>query len=321
MSDRASVRNWLDELDELVDDLAERINTHRNRLAKSESTTRYALIDPLLSKIGWKLADPSQVLTEYVTESGKRLDYAMWSDKRICLVVEAKALGKDLGDEEATQAIAYCYKTGCRHYVVTNGDSWEGYDLYANGDLDEKREFDFSVSRRRGIMDLFWLWPGNFESTTALPKLHRKSNDERNSAHDGPAPSHQSAASGVVGTPLPQVVYKNGLSAPSRLVFPDGTTKDVSKSWASIQPATVQWLLDTNQLRSLPLRNKRTGTYLVNETSKKKNGDEFLAPHQVREGIWIDMKFGPAAHLKKAQQILDACDVDPNTVKVSSDST
>ena len=65
---------WLDELNDLVDELSKRINMHRDRLARSESTTRYALIDPLLAKIGWRLADPSHILTEYVTEESNRLE-------------------------------------------------------------------------------------------------------------------------------------------------------------------------------------------------------------------------------------------------------
>ena len=56
---------WLDELKDLVEELRQRIRDHREVLDKSESTTRYALIDPLLTKVGWRLADPSHVLTEY----------------------------------------------------------------------------------------------------------------------------------------------------------------------------------------------------------------------------------------------------------------
>ena len=102
MSEGGSIKNWLDELNELVDELAKRINMHRDRLGKSESTTRYALIDPLLSKIGWNLADPNQVLTEYVTKSAKRLDYAMWYDNRVCLVVEGQTSTPRLGRRRIT---------------------------------------------------------------------------------------------------------------------------------------------------------------------------------------------------------------------------
>ena len=316
MSEGGSIKSWLDELNELVDELAKRINMHRDRLGKSESTTRYALIDPLLSKIGWNLADPNQVLTEYTTESNKRLDYAMWSQKRVCLVVEAKALGKDLGDEEANQAIQYCYRTGCQHYVVTNGDRWEGYDLYAKGELSEKREFNFSVTERPTIMDIFWLWPGNFEGATAPPKLHQRQSNEPPSVAGHQAPLPQSPTLAVEGgTPLPEVEYRVGMGKPRGLVFPDGKTKDVSKSWTAVQPATVEWLVDTGRLRSLPLSNKR-GTHLVNETPTRKDGSKFLHPRKVREGIWMDMNGAPPHHLRRAQEILEACGIDPNAVRL-----
>ncbi len=318
MSDGASTKSWLDELNDLIDELAKRINTHRDRLVKSESTTRYALIDPLLSKIGWNLADPSQVLTEYTppkrfaAEKPPRLDYAMWSEGRVCLVVEAKPLDKDLGDEESDQAMAYCFKTQCQHYVVTNGKQWTGYDLDPNLDVDEQRVFDFSVTEQREIMELLWLWPGNFRGKTARPRLHQKTDEERPSVPDRLAPLPPSPR---VGTPLGELVYKKGMSRPHRLAFPGGTTTDLFRRWARIQPATVEWLIHTGRLESLPLQNKR-GTYLVNKAPTRANGDQFLSPREVRDGVWIDTHFAPANHLKKAQEILEACGIDPSTVRV-----
>ena len=56
---------WLDELNDLVVELSTKIDQHREILQKSESSTRYCLIDPLLTALGWDLSDPAQVLTEY----------------------------------------------------------------------------------------------------------------------------------------------------------------------------------------------------------------------------------------------------------------
>ena len=67
---------WLDELNDLVDELSTKIDRHQETFRKSESATRYCLIDPLLTKLGWDLSDPAQVLTEYKSGNG-RADYAM----------------------------------------------------------------------------------------------------------------------------------------------------------------------------------------------------------------------------------------------------
>ena len=302
-----------DELRDLVDNLRERINTHRDILTRSESTTRYALIDPILEKIGWRLEDPAHVLTEYVNEEGKRSDYTMWHGKKLCLVVEAKALGRPLSSDELNQAMNYCYKEGCQYFVVTNGDIWEGYDLYSQGNLREKRRFNFSVTGRQEIMELFWLWPGNFEGrqgTPARPKLHSSRKKEPDSSRE--STSHEPLPSGVA---LPKFLCEPGMK-PCRLVFPDGDTKDVSKSWASVQVATVEWLIDTKRLTRCPLKNKRTGTYLVNDEPSKKDGSKFPASKEVREGFWINTKFGSKNHLKQAEQMLRACDVDPSAVRI-----
>ena len=55
---------WLDDLNELVDTLKQRIEQHKDVLGKNETATRYALIDPLLTALGWDLQDPGQVQTE-----------------------------------------------------------------------------------------------------------------------------------------------------------------------------------------------------------------------------------------------------------------
>ena len=313
---------WLDELKELVDELRQRIDKHGHVLDKSESTTRYALIDPLLAKIGWRLADPSHVLTEYVIENGKRLDYAMWDDRgKMCLVVEAKSLDKQV-DSETDQAIQYCYRSGCQYFVVTNGDQWKGYDLLAEGDLSEKLQFDFSVTNPAGIMELFWLWPGNFEGTTVPPKLlHQQPNNAKRASagaqgdrHSPPSPR----STPTVGTPLPEVPYKRrGMGKPRRLRFPNGAAEDMA-SWRSVQSATVGWLVDTRKMTICPVKNKH-GTVLVNDTAKRPDGNDILHPLEVRKGFWIDANLGPANHLRRAQEILDACDVDPTTVRLELD--
>ena len=165
---------WLDDLDELVAELAQRINEHRSVLTKSESTTRYALINPLLAGLGWDLSDPHQVLTEYeasYASDDKRhyADYVMWHGKRPCLVVEAKSLGTRLATGDALdQGTKYCNRLGSQHFVLTDGDRWEAHDR-----ADPRKpvfEFDVTGARNRSVIELLWLWRGNFKGTPTRPQ-------------------------------------------------------------------------------------------------------------------------------------------------------
>ena len=57
-----------------------------------EDKTRKQLIDPMLKALGWDLSDPKQVRVEYMTNNGKRADYAFFrtGKERPIVIVEAK---------------------------------------------------------------------------------------------------------------------------------------------------------------------------------------------------------------------------------------
>ena len=316
---------WLDELDELRDVLRRRINDHYAALAGSESTVRYALVNPLLTALGWDLEDPSRVRTEYRVDQfpqkdGKLtlgfLDYVLMQDQQRLLVVEAKALGKPLDDERVDQCIRYCHRYGPGHFVVTNGRQWQGYYLFAQGGTSENQDFVFDMDDSP-TMDLLWLWPGNFRTdrrARPVPKPRREVSEEQTAIAPS-LPSAQPSAATTSGVPLSDVNYEPGMSNPRRLIFPDGKTKDVTKSWASVQPATAEWLIDDGYVKGLPLRN-RQGTYLLHKEPKKKTGKPFRkdSAREVRKNHWIDMNFGPKGHLTKAMELLESCEVDPATV-------
>ena len=118
----------LDGLFNLVNELRERIETHGGQLRSNEMQTRYALIDPLLRELGWDTSDPALVTPEY-SASGGRADYALLSDGRPVVMVEAKRLGEDL-QGAVTQGITYCIGQGTPHFAVTDGQRWEIYETH-----------------------------------------------------------------------------------------------------------------------------------------------------------------------------------------------
>lgn len=301
---------WLDELDQTVRALADRIKQHERTLRGNEQATRYALIDPLLTTLGWNLADPSEVVAEYPLE-GRRVDYAMLYDGEPYLLVEAKKLGDQLS--RATDQVAqYAMVAGVRFVVLTNGRRWMGYSL---GKVGDKQVFEFNVTAPK-VLELLWLWHGNFKGRTTRPNLHEQSDDVTVSiSTTRPVASSGRRTLAIVGVSLPDVNYTKGMRNPRRLVFPDGEEKDVSKSWSSIQLATAEWLIDHKHVTNLPLCNSR-GTYLMHKEPKKKNGSRFTRGKEVRDDHWIDMDLVIVQHLKRATELLSVCNVDPNTVRL-----
>lgn len=307
---------WLDELEQMVRTLADRIRQHGHTLRGNELATRYALIDPLLVSLGWNLADPSEVVAEYRLGDGgdRRVDYAMLYDGRPYLLVEAKNLGERLL-KAAEQAGQYALTTSAQFVVLTNGQHWEGYSLGGR----DKRVFEFDVARSDSVaLDLLWLWRGNFKGRTVEPKLRTPSGEAAVSTSTATAPT--SPKHTASGEPLPAVTYAKTMNKPRRLVFPDGTLKDVSRSWASVQPATAEWLIDNNHVhaKNLPLCNKG-GTHLLHSSPTRRDGIAFKSHREVRKGYYIDTNFAPANQLRKAKELLESCGVDPNTVRLEFD--
>ncbi|MCY3681254.1 MAG: hypothetical protein OXH16_07645 [Gemmatimonadetes bacterium] len=137
----------LENLLKLIEKLQKRIDSHSDSLRQSEALTRYALIDPLLRELGWDTEDPDVVVPEY-SSGGGRVDYALLAGSKPVMMVEAKRLGRSLGDG-LKQAVNYALdetNIKARYFSVTDGVCWAIYDtnkpandmLAASFDLNEK---------------------------------------------------------------------------------------------------------------------------------------------------------------------------------------
>ncbi len=87
----------LDPLVNVIETLKERIQAHGATLRESETRTRMALIDPLLSALGWDISDPAVVTPEYAAGGG-RADYALLSpDGRPAGLNRGEEVGRGAG--------------------------------------------------------------------------------------------------------------------------------------------------------------------------------------------------------------------------------
>ncbi len=311
----------LNEINEVVGKLKGHIDLHGDALSRNEIATRYALIDPLLTALGWDVSDPAQVQPEYSTGAG-RADYAMLAGRdEPSLVIEAKKLGRFIGDG-IDQSIMYCMKENIPYFVVTNGERWAAYETYRRTPINEKRLVEFSISdpTQSTVMKALWLWRGNFELDSpvkpTLPENLKLGPTTPPVPPPMPPDPKQSSQQAARGVPLSEFEGRSGGTPPAALIFPDGTEKSVDQWWYQMQLATVEWLTETGRLTAghCPIATQY-GAYLVNTSPHRSDGKEFSNGVLVN-GLWIDKGKSARDHVKTVKQILTHLGVDLTQVRV-----
>ena len=85
-----------------VEVIRKRIQQVRDRKELiGEQNTKAALIDPLLTAMGWELQEIDEVRREYRRKpQDNPVDYTIFLNRTACLLIEAKSREKDLGDRK-----------------------------------------------------------------------------------------------------------------------------------------------------------------------------------------------------------------------------
>ena len=274
----------LESLLKLVEQLQRRIATHGDALRQNEALTRYVLIDPLLRELGWDTADPAQVVAEYKSGSSSA-DYALLSNGRPIMIVEAKKLGTQLQDA-VSQVINYCTQEGYDYFAVTDGGRWEVYETHKRGNLKEKivTTFDVRSSSADICLQALALWrpsvqadrvaegqapimgivPNNTDSLKTPPQSTPPSRDENK------------------WQPISELNPQPGSTPPVEVRFPNSSIASVTR-WNSILVEVVRWLINENHLNAshCPIQLPNSKVYRVAGTPVHPNGKEFRSQEQV----------------------------------------
>ena len=128
-------------LETVIQRLRDRIqDTRSRRLSIGEQNTKIALINPLLTALGWDLENLDEISMEYRRKSQDNpVDYALFLFRTPCLFVEAKSLDADLTDRRwISQTLGYATVVGVEWCVLTNGDEYRLYNAHAPVDVDDK---------------------------------------------------------------------------------------------------------------------------------------------------------------------------------------
>ena len=138
-------------LEDVVDKLRKKILGFRDRKELIvEENTKGALIEPLLSALGWDVQELEEVHREYKRKSkDKPVDYALFVNREPRLFIEAKGLDQDLTNRKwASQIMGYAATAGVKWCILTDGDEYRLLNASAEVDVDEKlfRTIRISIS-------------------------------------------------------------------------------------------------------------------------------------------------------------------------------
>ncbi len=152
----------------VIETIRRRIEAHRQSLQQNETRTRTALIDPLLTALGWDVSDPGLVTPEYNVGQG-RADYALINGSDIipAAIVEAKKLNYALNNDERMQMLNYANARGVRYAALTDGDIWELYEVFKQAPLEGRRRLSVKITSTPAhqlALQLLLLWRPNLAS-------------------------------------------------------------------------------------------------------------------------------------------------------------
>lgn len=304
----------LESLLKLAETLKGRISDHNSALSASETLTRYALIDPLLRELGWDTSDPSAVVPEYSSGSG-RADYALMSSGRPAMMVEAKKLGTPLRDRVLEQGIGYCLMEGTPHFTITDGARWEIYRAFIpDTPIDERRivEFDLSAdSPAVFCLNALALWRPSVESGSVAagqPSVIEKEQPIVIPIPPPPPPGDW--------RPLNELDAKNTENRkPSEMLFPDGSRAELNV-WVNLPLKAVDWLSTNGHLTrgNCPIKSGRS-RHVVHTSPNHGNGKAFKQARQAN-GFYIEGHNSRGRHMSNAVTAIERVGQDPSQFRV-----
>ena len=246
----------LENLLTLIEKLRERIDSHGDALKKNEMLTRYALIDPLLRELGWDTEDPDVVVPEY-SSGGGRVDYALRSNGKSVIMLEAKKLDTPLNDAIG-QGIQYCLVEGTEYFAVTDGRNWEIYETHKPVPIDDKRIVQFDLkdqSAADACLKALALWrPSVISGQISVGETPVIGLPDNQTETKKPQPTEETTVQ-----PTPPVTDgekwqtlsvfnpEPKTQPPGKIMFPDGSQSPL-KFWYEMLKEVVLWLMENGDL-------------------------------------------------------------------------
>ncbi|CAN7510886.1 type I restriction endonuclease [Mycolicibacterium frederiksbergense] len=121
--------------------IAKKIRDTRHSVL-TEEATKNAFIMPFISNVlGYDVFDPSEVVPEFIADvgvkKGEKVDYAIFKDGQVQILMECKKIGDPLDLRYASQLFRYFAVTSARIAILTNGQQ---YHVYTDGDMPNRMD-------------------------------------------------------------------------------------------------------------------------------------------------------------------------------------
>ena len=124
--------------------------TRQKDIAQTEEATKHAFVMPFINLLGYDVFNPTEVVPEFTadvgTKQGEKVDYAIFKDDEVIMLIECKKYGTDLSDAYTTQLYRYFSVVHARIAVLTDGVVYQFYtDLEESNKMDSKPFLEFSM--------------------------------------------------------------------------------------------------------------------------------------------------------------------------------
>ena len=312
-----------DDLLQTIEKLKARIREHGAYIAPYESRTRVALIDPLLTALGWDVSDPSFVQIEPRTVNGWA-DYALLgSNSKPVAYVEAKKLRSA---EDATgQTVSYAVQENIQsnasvgYCASTDGDYWVLYNVFTQREV--MRAAISNPDSAKTALQLIAIWrrsmaDGSVEQaaeTVLADAVEATAGPDPESIEIPPPPPPPPPPE--VWTPLTEVGAPKGATAPQEMKLPDGTIKPL-RNWRSVLLETALYLhgLGTLTRSNCTYRIGRI-RYLFSTEGVHPTGVGFKSQVPLgKTGIIMEGNFSAADLVRHTAKLMERFGHDPEGV-------
>ena len=160
---------------ESLNSLAAKVKQQAGNIA-TEEATKTAFVMPFIKNVlGYDVFDPSEVVPEYVcdigTKKGEKIDYAIFKDGQLQILVECKKIGDPLNLNHANQLFRYFHVTTAKISVLTNGCVYKFFtDLDTPNKMDEKPflELDLRDIDEHAVPELLKLTKSAFDLNSVI---------------------------------------------------------------------------------------------------------------------------------------------------------
>lgn len=117
----------------------------------SEESTKHSLVMPFLSGLGYAVFNPLEVRPEFISDigikKGERVDYALFIENKLEILIECKKIGCPLLDEDMSQLARYFQVTDANIGILTDGVIYKFFtDTESENIMDRFPFFEFNVS-------------------------------------------------------------------------------------------------------------------------------------------------------------------------------